>query len=88
MSKAVAQSSTNPTTTTTISILLADKNRLDRLKLHRREPYSEVLNRLLNDIERLKESGVKIPSSSVKAPQSYQSYLKAMIDSMTKSDPD
>jgi hypothetical protein len=65
---------------TTISISSYDKKRLDSWKIHRREPYKEVINRILDDLEKMKQSGTRLPSQP---PQSYSSYLKAVIDSMS-----
>ena len=66
---------------TTISISLQDKSRLDALKIHHREPYKEVISRLLDDIEEIKRTG-KLPSEP---PQPYKSYIKTLIDSMNKA---
>jgi hypothetical protein len=63
---------------TTISITFSDKTRLDKLKIHRREPYKEVIGRLLDDVEKIKRSGQRLPSEP---PQSYTSYIKGFIDS-------
>jgi hypothetical protein len=62
---------------TTIAITISDKLRLDKLKIHRREPYKEVIGRILDDLDSLKRSGVRLPSEP---PQSYQSFLKGVID--------
>jgi hypothetical protein len=63
---------------TTISISRSDKMRLDQLKIHRREPYKEVLARLLDDIDKIKKSGGNLPSEP---PKSYSSFIKGLIDS-------
>ncbi len=63
---------------TTISISKSDKERLDKLKIHRREPYKEVISRLLDDIQVIKSRGERLPSEP---PQTYSSFIKAMIDS-------
>jgi hypothetical protein len=67
---------------TTISIAISDKKRLDGLKMHRREPYKEVIHRILDDIEKISQSGVRLPSQP---PQTYTSYIKALIDSKTQA---
>jgi|GEM_PF-1828177 hypothetical protein len=73
--------STMPESETTISILKSDKERLDKLKLHRREPYKEALSRLLDDIEKIKKrEGGRLP------PESYSSYIKGLIDSAIKAE--
>ncbi|MDG6921523.1 MAG: hypothetical protein JRN59_08335, partial [Nitrososphaerota archaeon] len=45
---------------TTIAIAVYDRDRLDRLKLHRREPYGEVVSRLIDEAEK---------TGSVRGPQ-------------------
>jgi len=56
---------------TTIMISVADKARLDRLKVHRREPYRDVIKRLLDQTEK---AGV------VKGPM----YIRGLIDSVVR----
>lgn len=70
---------------TTISISVSDKKRLDKLKVHRREPYRELINRILNDLEKIKQSGTNLPSEPV---PSYHSYIKGFIDSMNQGTED
>jgi hypothetical protein len=69
---------------TTISISRSDKARLDRFKIHRREPYKEVVSRLLDDLEKLRKtaSGGRLPSES---PLSYSSFIKGLIESTTSA---
>jgi hypothetical protein len=69
---------------TTISISRSDKSRLDKLKIHRREPYREVLGRLLDDIETIKKSGARLPNEP---PQTYTSFIKGLIDSTVNEQP-
>ena len=40
---------------TTIQISNKNKDKLDRLKVHEREPYDDVLGRLLDDLERIRK---------------------------------
>ena len=54
---------------TTIAIAAYDKTRLDRLKLHRSEPYGDVVSRLIDYAEK---------TGSVRGPQ----YLRGLIDSL------
>jgi hypothetical protein len=63
---------------TTISISKSDKLRLDKLKIHRREPYRELIARLLDDLEKVKHAEGRLPSEP---PRSYSSYIKGLIDS-------
>ena len=70
---------------TTISISILDNMRLDWLKVHRREPYKEVISRILDDIEKIKGSGVRLPSEPA---QSYSSYIKALIESRNQASGD
>lgn len=67
---------------TTISISIYDKKRLDKWKVHRREPYKEVINRILDDLDKMKQAGTKLPSEP---PQAYSSYIKALIESMSQA---
>ncbi len=50
-------------------IEVADKMRLDRLKVHRREPYRDVIKRLLDQTEK---------TGTVKGP----TYIRGLIDSV------
>lgn len=54
---------------TTIMIAVADKARLDKLKVHRREPYRDVINRLLDQADK---------TGSTKGPL----YIRGLIDSV------
>ncbi len=45
---------TENTNQTTILVDVADKRRLDRKKVHKREPYSEVVKRVLDELEESK----------------------------------
>ncbi|HEV2119506.1 MAG TPA: hypothetical protein VGS11_05315 [Candidatus Bathyarchaeia archaeon] len=54
---------------TTIMIAVADKIRLDRLKVHRREPYRDVIKRLLDQTDK---------TVGTKGPQ----YIRGLIDSV------
>lgn len=56
---------------TTIMISVTDKMRLDRMKVHRREPYRDVIKRLLDQTEK---AGV------VKGPM----YIRGLIDSVVR----
>jgi len=54
---------------TTIMIAVVDKIRLDKLKVHRREPYRDVIKRLLDQIEK---------TGTAKGPM----YIRGLIDSV------
>jgi hypothetical protein len=54
---------------TTIAIAVYDRDRLERLKLHRREPYGDVVSRLIDHAER------------TGGPRGSQ-YLKGFVDSV------
>lgn len=68
---------------TTIAISSVDKKRLDAWKIHRREPYKEVISRILDGLETMRASGQRLPNEK---PVSYPSYIKGLIDSMTKAE--
>ena len=55
---------------TTIAIAVYDRARLDRLKVHRREPYGDVVSRLIDHAEK---------TGTLRGPQ----YLRGLIDSLT-----
>ena len=42
---------------TTILVSTREKRRLDKRKLHTREPYREVVKRVLDEVDRYEESG-------------------------------
>ncbi len=54
---------------TTIAIAVEDKARLDKLKVHRREPYRDVVRRVLDQIEK---------TGGLRGPQ----YIRGLIDSV------
>jgi hypothetical protein len=54
---------------TTIAIAVYDRERLERMKLHRREPYGDVVSRLLDHAEK---------TGGLRGPQ----YLRGLIDSL------
>lgn len=54
---------------TTIMIAMADKARLDKLKVHRREPYRDVIKRLLDQADKV---------GPAKGPM----YIRGLIDSV------
>ena len=51
--------------TTTILVSTQDKHRLDRRKLHSREPYREVLKRVLDEVDGYEEGGQTKPNSEI-----------------------
>jgi hypothetical protein len=54
---------------TTIAVAVYDRERLERLKLHRREPYGDVISRLIDHAEK---------TGGLRGPQ----YLRGLIDSV------
>ena len=54
---------------TTIMIAVADKARLDKLKVHKREPYRDVIKRLLDQTDKI-------------GPPKGPLYIRGLIDSV------
>jgi hypothetical protein len=65
---------------TTILVSTQDKRRLDRRKVHSREPYREVLKRVLDEVDRY-EGGQAIRGSET---QKKVDRIEGMLDKIVK----
>ena len=66
---------------TTILVSAKDKRRLDRRKLHSREPYREVLKRVLDEVDRYEEGGQKTRGSEA---QRQADRIEGMLDGIVQ----
>jgi hypothetical protein len=66
---------------TTILVARRDKLRLDRRKLHSREPYREVLKRVLDEADSREEGGSMIQGSEA---QKQSDRIEAILDKIVR----
>jgi len=66
---------------TTILVSTQDKRRLDQRKLHSREPYREVLKRVLDEVDRYEEGGRTTRDSETKKQADR---IEGMFDKIVK----